>query len=1361
MAANPTDVNPKETDDTPNEEQHAKVAPAPLKETPAPLLKKATPGMGGTLLNAGAAVGGAAVDAITGGPPKDPNAPAISDQDLEELTHYVCERRELTHTQTTFGKKLTPEEAYLQHSAWSEPELVIYVGDLVRWCWPDPLDTAVAPRNVVQIEKQPSKGICGGGKVAPLASDGAVVITHVQGGIRSGAPTMRGEFIHKFNETGQYWFASEVDGGGLGSVTETMIMKVTVSKRPSENAQLVRSMAGPLSTSLLVGGVTIAIAWAVGSVARMLFEQAIEDATDDNTAAVDDATALDDAAEGGSTSYIDSMQPVIDDFLNTSVPMIVIAFLVTLGFVVYMVAKYVDKILVALCTCIGPGRKLKGSVAGAGFRTEHRKNARITLFILSACVVVPMLGGWVAHTTLSNSLVRVVSYVVDQIGLITGMANDMIDSTSHMKGGLAESMAGLGEFTAMIDSYRSNGKMLAIVLARGRLIVIYVQFIIALLVAACAAAGAIFDRSRLVDFSLSMGPISIALFAFTTAFNVPLRGIFESGCGHLDTFLKNEDNANANLPDVVQLFAQCAGNAGDITLEFINADVVALLKKMSPADVYINGSMFVTGLEMSMNEGSLDGTVSFIGETLLSVARADLANATGANSTANSTELESLEAGIDAMNGAMELFECPTLRIVFRDLKNLLCEDIGSALGDIAILEGFTGAALAALLLAGSVCAFVMRNPYKPYKCPRKGCGRRFRYRFAYRAHVKVGCAQAAGPEAKRAMEARKAAKSKLNVMKNPHEHRVFREFVDAVTEARADIILANWALLILMMLQVPLLIGAFPMRSSVWWLAAGCIVASLSGVYGTRDELDRTERKMASRLSCLVVFFNLIATLVMLGEAASMIAECQGQGTKEAESAAAADDAAAIEEDDDGACTIGKQAANAQFTVFVLMETLLLLAMLFVGGLVFLFRKRVVTDGQRAAVHRMASTKARRRQNLKLAADAFEDGNDADDDGVADGADKDGDGIEDADEEIHRFRKRELGGFVVMGVGLVIMCAIGASGAYGDSTRTGYDASAKVDTADDDAASDNKTVSETVPACNGHATYCDMTFDEVTFAASHNAMSSVEEGWGAANNFYPPIDALKAGVYGLSLDLYYDYDENGNYVPYLCHGKCNVGRTNLADESQKIGKWLETQPNVVVMFILERYVSADDLETVFLSTPIGGMLHSQPFDAPWSTLQEMIDLNQRVVVFTPSRTDELVDDLDTRFDFDGDGGGDNASPSWLLPVDFYAGQNDYKANSEVDFRCDVVRGRGMVEATYWNIHGGGWAAAPYQLYLLNHFITDPIGNPAASKAANTYDSLWKHVSRCTAEQKKPNAVMVDFWSVGDLLQVVEKMNGV
>jgi hypothetical protein len=64
-------------------------------------------------------------------------------------------------------------------------------------------------------------------------------------------------------------------------------------------------------------------------------------------------------------------------------------------------------------------------------------------------------------------------------------------------------------------------------------------------------------------------------------------------------------------------------------------------------------------------------------------------------------------------------------------------------------------------------------------------------------------------------------------------------------------------------------------------------------------------------------------------------------------------------------------------------------------------------------------------------------------------------------------------------------------------------------------------------------------------------------------------------------------------------------------------------------------------------------------------------------------------------------------------------------------------------------------------LYFLNHFITDPIGNPAASKAANTYDLLWKHVSRCTSEQKKPNAVIVDFWSVGDLLQVVEEMNDV
>jgi len=71
---------------------------------------------------------------------------------------------------------------------------------------------------------------------------------------------------------------------------------------------------------------------------------------------------------------------------------------------------------------------------------------------------------------------------------------------------------------------------------------------------------------------------------------------------------------------------------------------------------------------------------------------------------------------------------------------------------------------------------------------------------------------------------------------------------------------------------------------------------------------------------------------------------------------------------------------------------------------------------------------------------------------------------------------------------------------------------------------------------CNGYEELCDRRFDEVTFLMTHNAMSSLEDGWAAANQRYNVNTQLADGVRGFMLDT---YDLDG--VPYLCHGPCDL----------------------------------------------------------------------------------------------------------------------------------------------------------------------------------------------------------------------------
>ena len=52
--------------------------------------------------------------------------------------------------------------------------------------------------------------------------------------------------------------------------------------------------------------------------------------------------------------------------------------------------------------------------------------------------------------------------------------------------------------------------------------------------------------------------------------------------------------------------------------------------------------------------------------------------------------------------------------------------------------------------------------------------------------------------------------------------------------------------------------------------------------------------------------------------------------------------------------------------------------------------------------------------------------------------------------------------------------------------------------------------------------------------------------------------------------------------------------------------------------------------------------------------------------------------------------------------------------------------------------------------------------NPISSKQANQYDSLWAHAEACIELQGRvPNLLAVDYWSVGSLIEVVNRINGV
>ena len=62
---------------------------------------------------------------------------------------------------------------------------------------------------------------------------------------------------------------------------------------------------------------------------------------------------------------------------------------------------------------------------------------------------------------------------------------------------------------------------------------------------------------------------------------------------------------------------------------------------------------------------------------------------------------------------------------------------------------------------------------------------------------------------------------------------------------------------------------------------------------------------------------------------------------------------------------------------------------------------------------------------------------------------------------------------------------------------------------------------------------------------------------------------------------------------------------------------------------------------------------------------------------------------------------------------------------------------------------------------MLNHFLTNPIALPQHAQRVNANPFLEERVRRCEeAAGHLPNLVAVDFYSIGDVLEVVAGLNG-
>ena len=249
---------------------------------------------------------------------------------------------------------------------------------------------------------------------------------------------------------------------------------------------------------------------------------------------------------------------------------------------------------------------------------------------------------------------------------------------------------------------------------------------------------------------------------------------------------------------------------------------------------------------------------------------------------------------------------------------------------------------------------------------------------------------------------------------------------------------------------------------------------------------------------------------------------------------------------------------------------------------------------------------------------------------------------------------------------------------------------------------------------CNGSYDLCNKRYNEVAYLTTHNAFNSKQDRYLFPNQKTNITEQLNNGVRGLMIDV---YEDNESIVVY--HAYKFLGSQPLSVYLNDIKDFLDNNPNEILTIILETYTSSNAIENEISKVGLLEYLHTQDVNSLWPKLQMMIDSNKRLVI--------LSDKNDA-----------NENQSWYHYMWDFAVENKYG-----QINCEFNRGN-----------------PENSLFIFNHFITSLTGNKDNANKVNSFKYFMNHITKCKdLKNKFPNFITVDFYEIGESLDVVSKLN--
>jgi hypothetical protein len=344
---------------------------------------------------------------------------------------------------------------------------------------------------------------------------------------------------------------------------------------------------------------------------------------------------------------------------------------------------------------------------------------------------------------------------------------------------------------------------------------------------------------------------------------------------------------------------------------------------------------------------------------------------------------------------------------------------------------------------------------------------------------------------------------------------------------------------------------------------------------------------------------------------------------------------------------------------------------------------------------------------------------------------------------------------------------ALVAAGAVGALAVTGVLAFAVVVTQRDDAPGRPAAAAAGVRNCNGAIALCELRLNEVVFAGTHNSFSAADSpGWSITNQRRTIPRQLKDGIRLLLLDAHWGVSDGrevrtdfraegrsrnrvaeslppgtlraaqrlagraglgaqgGKRDVWLCHTVCELGATRMVDVLRDLGAFLAANRGEVVILFIEPYVPPAAIAKTFRQAGLDRSVATLPRGEPLPTLGELVRTDRRVVVLTEK---------------DADG-----SVSWYLDGFAFVQDTPLRAKTPGQLRCRRYRG-----------------TPDSPLLMLNQWADVFPPRLSANPPFQRERTLLGRAHRCARQRGLPvNLIAVDFYDQGDLLEVVDELNG-